>query len=64
VGDFPDGRTVKSLPGEELLRGAFDLAPVLGDCVVQKLGHIFIRLLHQDERSLPSRRALALDRPF
>jgi hypothetical protein len=45
VGDFPDGGTVKSLPGEELLRGAFDLEPVLGDGVVQKLGHIFMRSL-------------------
>jgi len=52
VGDFPDGGTVKSLPGEELLRGAFDLEPVLGDGVVQKLGHIFMRTPYQNERSL------------
>jgi hypothetical protein len=43
---------VESLPGEELLRGTFDLEPVLGDGVVQKLGHILIRSPHQNERSL------------
>jgi len=40
------------LPGEKLLGGAFDFAPVLGDGVVQKLGHLLIRSFHQDERSL------------
>jgi len=40
------------LASEELLRGAFDFAPVLGDGVVQKPGHISIRSLYQDERSL------------
>jgi hypothetical protein len=57
VGDFPDSRTVKSLPGEKLLRGAFDFAPVLGDGVVQKLGH-FVHPL------AASRRALALGGEF
>jgi hypothetical protein len=36
---------VKSLAGEKLLRGAFDLEPVLGDSVVQKLGHVCIARL-------------------
>jgi hypothetical protein len=43
---------VKSLPGEELLRGGFDLEPVLHDGTVQKLGHTLIRTLYQGERSL------------
>jgi hypothetical protein len=52
VGNFPDGGAVKSLAGEEFLRGAFDLAPVLGDGIVEKLGHSFSRARHQGERSL------------
>jgi hypothetical protein len=34
VGNLADGRTVKSLPGKELERGAFDLAPVISNSVV------------------------------
>src|ERR1019366_8090999 len=53
LSDFADGSAVKPLPGKKLERGAFDLEPVPGDGVVQKLGHSCMR-------SLVTRRALAL----